>query len=222
VFDVLNSGRTPRHVAVTGLGAGSMAAYSRPDQEWTYYEIDPAVIAIAQDTNYFSYLKHCAAGKINIVPGDARLRLREAPPKEYGLIVMDAFSSDSIPTHLLTREALDLYLSKLADVGILLFHISNRYLDLKPVLADLALRAGLVAFYRDDLEATPEDLLSGKDPSEWVVMARDPKDLGALSIQANSWTQLASEPEWQPLRGHADAKVWTDDFSNLFSTFKWR
>src|SRR5262249_39656223 len=156
-----------------------------------------------------SYLKHCAAAKITIIPGDARLRLREAPAKEYGLVVMDAFSSDSIPTHLLTREALDLYLSKLADGGILLFHISNRYLDLKPGLADLALRAGLVAFDRADLDTTAGDLFGGKDPSEWVAMARDAKDLGTLSSRANIWAELASEPDWQPLRGRPNAKVWT-------------
>jgi spermidine synthase len=106
-------------VAVVGLGAGSMAAYSQTNQHWTYYEIDPTVIRIAQNSNYFPFLAKCGSGNFEFALGDARLRLREASPSCYGLLVLDAFSSDAIPVHLLTREALRLYLSKLADNGLL-------------------------------------------------------------------------------------------------------
>ena len=119
LFNIFNAASSPRHVAVVGLGAGSMAAYSQTNQHWTYYEIDPTVIRIAQNSNYFPFLAKCGSGNFEFALGDARLRLREASPSCYGLLVLDAFSSDAIPVHLLTREALRLYLSKLADNGLL-------------------------------------------------------------------------------------------------------
>ncbi|MFN0088137.1 MAG: spermidine synthase, partial [Blastocatellia bacterium] len=137
-------GDTPAspNVAVIGLGTGATACYAGPEQHWTFYEIDPAVVRIAKDPAWFTYLSKCAANPVETVLGDARLQLRHAPEKHYGLIVLDAFSSDAIPTHLLTREAFDLYLSKLADGGRIALHASNQYLDLRPAIGDLALSAG--------------------------------------------------------------------------------
>ncbi|MBL8793409.1 MAG: fused MFS/spermidine synthase [Planctomycetia bacterium] len=206
----------PAKVGVTGLGVGGLAAYGQPGQHWTYYEIDPAVARVANDPRFFTYLtaarqKNCP---VDVLLGDARLRLREAAPHGYGLIVQDAFSSDSVPAHLMSREALQLYLSKLAPEGILVFNISNRYLDLKPVLANLAADADppLVCYSRDDVTITQEELDLGKTGSMWVVMARKPEYLGPIP----------NDERWKKLEGQPGARVWTDDYSNLLSVLKWR
>jgi hypothetical protein len=212
--DVMNAyqsrSKSP-HVAVIGLGAGSMVSYSRPREKWTFYEIDPAVLKIAQDTNYFTFLERCGRGSVQLVPGDARLQLQNAPDHHYGLIVLDAFSSDAIPVHLLTREALDLYISKLAPGGILAFHISNRYLSLEPVLGNLAGNAGLIGLSKYQ-HASREDRISGKSPSHWAVLARDSANLGFLMQREN----------WRQLQARSPDKAWTDDYSNILSVFQWR
>jgi hypothetical protein len=210
VFDTFNliHGDSRTDVAVVGLGAGAMACYARPSQNWTFYEIDPAVERIARDTNCFTFLKLSLANKLNVVLGDARLRLNEAPDHHYNLIVVDAFSSDAIPIHLATREALRVYLSKLAENGMLAFHITNRRLDLEPVMGNLASDAGLVAFYDRDLSPGPP----GKASSEWVVMARRMEDLRILP----------SSHQWMPLKPDPHTRVWTDDFSNILSVLRWR
>jgi hypothetical protein len=205
-FDVAAAGG---NVAIVGLGTGATAAYTRAGQRWTFYEINPAVVEIARDPAYFTYLSYCAAAPVEISLGDARLQLQNAPPAHYGLIVLDAFSSDAIPMHLMTVEALDIYLSKLAGGGLLVFHISNRSLDLHPVVADLARARSLVGLAFDD---TARNQPGGKEPSQWVVMARRPEDLHTL----------AADTRWQPLAGRPDRAVWTDDFSNIVSIFKWR
>jgi hypothetical protein len=199
-------------IGVVGLGVGAMAAYAQPDQTWTYYEIDPAVKRLACDPAHFTFLKDCRAGPPEILLGDARLRLREAPDAAYDLFVLDAFSSDAVPVHLLTREALRLYLAKLTPHGLLLLHISNRYLDLKPVAANLAHDAGLVCRCREDLGLTAAEKADGKDPSQWVAMARSREDLG----------QLNRSVQWLPLAGRPKVALWTDDFSNILSIFKWK
>ena len=131
-------------MAVVGLGSGGLACYAEPDHRWTFYEIDPLVERIASDPRYFTHLQN-SRGRLNVVFGDGRLTLQRANPSAYDLIVLDAFSSDAIPVHLLTREAIDLYLSRLRPDGIVAVHISNRYLNLEPVLAALAQRDGLAA-----------------------------------------------------------------------------
>jgi hypothetical protein len=199
----------PSNVAVVGLGTGASAAYSKPGQTWTFYEIDPSVVRLARDPKLFTYLSDCSAVPVETVVGDARLRLREAPAHHYGLVVLDAFSSDAVPAHLLTREALDLYLSKLADGGLVAFHVSNRSLDLGRVVGGLARRAGLAARVFADREYEPSE---GKEPSEWVVVARREQDLGTL----------AGDARWQPLEERGGKfVVWSDDFSDIFSVFKW-
>ncbi|MFN4259991.1 MAG: spermidine synthase [Gemmataceae bacterium] len=206
--------RQNRHVAVTGLGVGSLAAYALPGQDWTYYEIDPAMKRVAEDPRYFTYLADARqrGATIDIVLGDARLRLREAPDQYYDLMVLDAFSSDSVPVHLITLQALQLYLEKLAPDGILAFNISNRYLDLKPVLANLAAHERLLCHSRGELEVTAEERKMGKTPSQWVIMARQEADLG----------DLPRNPRWQPLTGDPHAPLWTDDFSNVLGVFRWQ
>ncbi|HEX8424503.1 MAG TPA: fused MFS/spermidine synthase, partial [Pyrinomonadaceae bacterium] len=208
VFKAFNERPANGNVAIVGLGTGATTTYTRAGQNWTFYEINPAVVEIARNPTYFTYLSYCAAAPVNVSLGDARLQLQNAPPAHYALIVLDAFSSDAIPMHLMTVEALDLYLSKLAGGGLLVFHISNRSLDLHPVVADLAHARNLAALVFDD---TARQQPSGKEPSQWVVMARRPEDVQTL----------AADARWQKLEGPPERPVWSDDFSNIVSIFKW-
>ncbi len=164
-----------RRVAVVGLGAGTLACYYRAGQEWTFYEIDPSVEQIARNPAYFTFLRDCAPDA-SVVLGDARLTLARATEQRYDLIVLDAYSSDSTPIHLLTREALALYRDRLAPGGLLAFHISNQYLDLKVVLAALARDAGMVSLYQDDRVISAEEAASGKNASQWMILAREQAD----------------------------------------------
>jgi len=201
--------RAPR-VAVVGLGTGTVACYGQPGQQLTFYEIDPAVERVARDPRYFTFLQDCPAD-VAVVLGDARLSLRQAADSCYNMIILDAFSSDAIPIHLVTREALKLYLAKLAKGGILAFHISNRYLDLTPVLGNLAQDAGLTAMKQLDGKLTAAEKQEKKSPSYWVVMARDRAHLEAL----------ARDPRWQALPGKSGGPLWTDDFSDILTVFTW-
>jgi hypothetical protein len=188
------------HVAVVGLGTGSLACHRKGGEHWTFFEIDPEVIRIARDPHRFEFLSRCAP-ETPVIAGDARLTL-DASTDRYDLIVLDAFSSDTIPVHLLTREAVAGYLSKLSPHGVILLHISNRHLDLAPVVANVAQSLGLVAFVREDSSAG--DLLTTlKANARLVVLARDTADAGSV---AGSWTPL------QPDRSSA---LWTDDYSNI-------
>jgi hypothetical protein len=134
--------------------------------------------------------------------------LQNAPDQLYGLIVLDAFNSDAIPVHLLTQEAIDLYMSKLATGGMLAFHISNRSLRLDGVLADLAEHNGAMSLSFADGEFDP---VRGKDPSEWLVMARN----------SPAFDSLAQNPRWRVVQGRTESDVWTDDFSNILRVFRW-
>lgn len=145
VGDVVRAQRArhrTRRVAVVGLGAGAMACHSRPGERWTFLEIDPAVERIAGDPRLFTYLRDCQ-GSFGVVPGDARVSLAREPARRYGLIVLDAFSSDAVPVHLLTIQAVELSGSRLGGGGVLAFHVSNRFVDLEPVLGDVARAAGM-------------------------------------------------------------------------------
>ena len=206
VFTALNEKLAGRKVAVIGLGAGSIACYAQPGQRWTFYEIDPTVEQIARDPRYFTYLQDCAPDA-NVVLGDGRLSLAPAPPGEYDLLILDAYNSDALPIHLITREALQLYLSKLAPEGVLVFNITNTHLDLEPVLAGLAQDSGLISRTQDDAYIEPDEAELGKINSKWLVMARTLADLGPL----------ASDSKWLPAHARPGMPVWTDDFSSLLS-----
>jgi hypothetical protein len=210
VFATLNQRGAPRRTAVIGLGAGSLACYRQPGEQWTFYEIDPAVVRIARDDRYFSYLRDCAPDA-RIVLGDARLQLAKLADRQYDLIVLDAFTSDAPPLHLLTREALAVYRGALAPGGVLAFHISNVYFDLGPIVASLAGDAGLSGRVQTD-RATAAEIENGKTASRWAVLAEHESDLGAL----------AADGRWQPLSAPPGTPLWTDDFSSIVSAFRGR
>jgi hypothetical protein len=205
----LDRRKKPMPVAVIGLGTGALATYCHPGQEMTYYEIDPSVLTVATNDRYFTYWSDTLrrGGQLTCVLGDARLSLEKAPDHHFGLLVVDAFGSDAIPVHLLTREALQLYRKKLADGGILAFHITNRYLDLEPVLGNLSKSLGLNGRL---FQVGGEDPAIGWHSSTWVVLADRGEDLGDLS-RSNAW-----KPD---LRTSRSVGVWTDDFSNILSVY---
>lgn len=204
VFELYGEAGKLNDVGLVGLGVGSLAAYGEPGQKFTFFEIDPLVVRIARDSRYFTFLADSKAD-IRFVVGDARLTLAKRPDASFDLVVLDAFSSDSIPTHLLTVEAIGVYLSKLRPEGILAIHISNRYLNLADPLARAARKMGLVARIWEDNSAPSEVQESGKTSSSWVVMARTVPHLAPLGKEV-VWTELAvSRP----------GSVWTDDYSNV-------
>jgi hypothetical protein len=205
LIDTLSDRLSDAEVGVVGLGAGSLAAYAQPGQRWTFYEIDPAVVRIASDPAFFTYLRDCGSA-CEVVLGDARLSLSRAGDPTYRLLVLDAFSSDAIPVHLMTREALDLYLRRLERDGVLAFHISNRHLRLRPVLAALAAEKGLAAIVRRDARAVDErhhDQL----PSEWFLMARS----------AHAFGRLMADARWERPPVPARTRIWTDDYSDIIA-----
>ncbi len=204
-FDNTNQNWT---IGIVGLGAGALACYAKDQQNWTLYEIDPLVIDIASNPKYFSYLKLCSRNSTMRV-GDARLSLEKEPDQKFDLLVMDAFSSDSVPTHLLTEEALALYFKKLKPNGILAFHITNRHLLLKKVLSIHAEQLHLSALIQ---EFKPQQALPLVIATDWVVMAKNPETLAPLSLSLIG--------NWQKMPLYFDMKPWTDDFTNIVSIWK--
>ena len=201
-------------IGVVGMGVASLAAYADRGTHLTYYEIDPVVRWMAEDSGYFSFLKSAQnrGADVRIIMGDARLTLRDSADGSYDVLVLDAFSGDAIPIHLLTREAMKIDLDKLADNGVLAIHISNIYLDLAPVVSSLVRDAGCIGLYQDDSTITRQQAADGKCASQWIIVARTDQALAA---------QLA-DPRWQPLSQIPPAPVWTDDFSNILGVFRWR
>jgi hypothetical protein len=194
-------------VGVIGLGVGSLAAYAQTGQRWTFYEIDPAVERIARDTRYFTFLSVCG-DRCRVVLGDGRLSVA-ARAETYDVLVLDAFSSDAIPIYLLTREAIQIYSSRLSDSGVMAFHISNRHFDLEPVLAGLAQDQRMTGLAR--IDRVDNEPSSGFSTSYWVALARS----------ADRLRGLAASPGWIPLHSK-NRLVWTDDFSNIWSVLNWQ
>jgi SAM-dependent methyltransferase len=196
-----------KRVAVVGLGAGTLASYHQPGEAWTFFEIDAAVLRIARDPRYFTFLRGCAP-QATVILGDARLSLTGVPDASYDLLLLDAYSADAIPVHLLTREAFTLYRRKLAPGGVLALHISNQYFNLAPVVAALAVDAGMVARVRDEVTLSEAESARGKTTSDWVIVARNEADIATLSLL----------PRWE--RVLPAARVWTDDFASALSALK--
>ena len=187
-------------VAAVGLGAGSLACHQKAGESWSFFEIDPEVVRLARDPNRFRFLSRCPPAEI--VLGDARLTLA-ASPRQYDLIVLDAFSSDAIPTHLLTREALRGYLARLSPRGMIVMHISNRHMELAKVVASVGAAEGLVTVVKADEKAT-QFVTDFHAAALVAALAREPADLGRLN-DASGWR-----------REDAGAvAAWTDDYSDI-------
>jgi hypothetical protein len=197
--------RPQQHVGVVGLGAGTMAAYGDPDRHITFFDIDPQVETIAR--RLFTYIPRCGAN-CDIVIGDGRLSIGQLPDASLDILMLDAFNSDSIPAHLVSREAIRVYLAKLKPSGMLLFHVSNRYLNVAKLVSAVATDAGLAAIYRSDRD----DLSPEKSGSDYVLVARRMSELDGVASKFG-WTKLAAETEIPP---------WTDDYSNMLPLLKWR
>jgi len=209
IFEGFESLPQTQRVALVGLGVGSLAAYAQPGDRFTFFEIDPDVVKIARNPDFFTYLQD-AKGEIDIVLGDARLTLEKSPDGEFGLIVLDAFSSDAIPVHLITREAMEMYAKKLRPDGMIAYHVSNRYLDLEPVVAANAKALGLYAWTQLD-GPTQEETAAGKTASKWMIVAKDKDVLKPLKSR-QSW--------WSEAEGSESIAGWTDDYSNVLGVFR--
>lgn len=209
IFQSFAQPRVNANIGLVGLGTGALACYAKPGQSFTFYEIDPLIERIARDAKLFTYLRDCPA-RLAITIGDARVSLAKAPQRHFDLLVLDAFSSDAIPIHLLTLEALKLYFDKLTDDGITAIHISNRYLDLDPVLGRLASELKLNALVRSDDERSEDEIDQGKFSSTWVVMSRAEKSLQVF----------ADDRRWEKLDAGPD--LWTDSYSNILRLLKRR
>ncbi len=200
---------TTRRVAAVGLGTGSLACLQRPGTRLTFYEIDPTVVRIARDPRFFTFLRDCPV-RPPIVTGDGRRSLEREPAGSFGLVAIDAFNSDAIPLHLITREAIELYVSRIAPRGSVLFHLTNRYLRLEPVLGNIAAELDLVCRIRvhTPFEAQQE---RGYQKSTWALLTRRPTDLGAIRLDRR-WTPCTVDPS---------ARTWTDDYSNPLEVIRW-
>ncbi|WP_271300760.1 spermidine synthase [Sphingomonas sp. CV7422] len=195
-------------VGVVGLGTGTLACYAQPAQRWRFYEIDPVVVRIARDTGQFTYLRDCLPHP-DIRVGDARISLEADRPASLDLLALDAFSSDAIPMHLMTQEAFADYARVLQPRGLLLVHISNRFLDLEPVVAAAARAGGwqAVKLYYQPPQQTPV-----ASPSQWIALSRDAATMRALK---------AADRRWAPLVGRPGFVAWTDDYSTILPLLKW-
>jgi SAM-dependent methyltransferase len=193
-------------IGVIGLGAGTIAAYGESGEHITYFEIDPAVSRIARNPAYFTYLADSRA-QVAVILGDGRRRIAECADGRFDLIILDAFSSDAIPVHLLTREAVALYLRKLKPDGCLVLHLTNGYLALDPVVGAIAADLGVPAAIKFDLARDPVQAFEGKDFSKWAVVAHDASR--ALPVlEDEGWSRTPS--------GAGEHRfLWTDDRSNL-------
>jgi len=205
-------GARPR-IGVVGLGSGTLSCYARPNQAWTFFEIDPAMVEVAR--NRFTFLSQCAP-QAGIVLGDARLSLARQPPASLDILAVDAFSSDAVPMHLLTREALRVYGRAVQRDGIVLFHISNRYLDLKPVIADLAAREGWTASMMGYVPDEEEEVLNATI-SVWIALSRNPAMIDRL--------QAASGDDsiyWETVEPQPGFAGWSDDHASILPIINFR
>lgn len=195
-------------IGVVGLGTGTLACYARLGQRWRFYEIDPAIVRIARDGGQFTFLSRCLPDP-TIVLGDARINIAAARPDTLDLLALDAFSSDSVPMHLLTREAFDSYARVLSPRGLLLVHVSNRFLDLEPVVAAAARAGGWTAttlFY-----TPPPHPRDAATMSQWIALSRDPKTIALLESRDAGWKPIRARPGFVP---------WTDGYSTILPLVK--
>jgi hypothetical protein len=191
----------PLRVAVIGLGAGTLTCAAEPGEQWKFFEIDQSMVDTARDPKYFTYVQHCAPGLAPVM-GDARLTFAHEPDGIYDLIIVDAYSSDAIPIHLATKEAMAIYKAKLAPQGAVVMHVSNRHLDLASVVVGIAAANGLKSWHYDEDSNRDREYIYSTDV---VVSARHDADVG----------KLASSDVWEETVANESLRVWTDDYSNI-------
>ena len=194
-------------IGAVGLGTGSVAAYVRPNDHLTFFEIDPLVIRLATNPAHFSYISECAKGKVGFVVGDARLTLNDQPPGTFDILLIDAFSSDAVPAHLLTVEAVAGYMERLTPDGVLILHLSNRNLDLKGPAQAVAARLGVPALLQEYRPTSGSGWESAEDA---LILIKSPEALAAF----------AADPRWKP-SDPKGVRAWTDDYTNLPGA-RWR
>ena len=204
VLEILDTGG-PQKIGVLGLGVGVMTCFKKDGRNFDYFEIDPQVVEIAENPEYFTFLSECDS-PYTVTLGDGRLTMAEKPDDHYDVIMLDAFSSDNIPIHIITVEALEMYMRKLKEDGMLIVHISNRHLDLEPVLANAAEHLGVDAYARISEQRRPEGTPLVYFSAHCAVLTRD-KDV----IQ-----QLESKG-WTPAMKRKGVRLWTDQYSNIIS-----
>ncbi len=206
VIEMMRGRNKTQRFGVLGLGTGTMAAYADKTRHVTFFEIDPSVEPIARQ--FFTFLPRCGPN-CDVIVGDGRLQLERTPNGSFDLLLLDAFSSDSVPTHLLSREAVQLYLQKLAPDGVLMFHVSNRYLNVEKLVSSLLSDAGLVGYTRFDEAGELRN--AGKSSANHVVAARHVEDLQPISTR----------PGWNRVLPPSNFQTWTDDYSNVLSLIRW-
>lgn len=210
-------------VGLVGLGAGTLSCYRKPGQRWTIFEIDPAMAEIARDPSKFTFISECAPD-VPIVIGDARLQIAKLPPAQFDILVIDAFSSDAIPLHLLTAEAIGIYARALKPGGVLLIHISNRFFELEPVLSTEARARGWSAAIR--MDTRPDELSSRYDigaltGSNWVALTATPARLQQLTGGLKPREKAEADGVWVPLERRAGFQRWTDDYASTLPVLLW-
>jgi hypothetical protein len=210
LFESLGARLQGKHIGAVGLGAGSLLCYGKPGQEWTFFEIDPVVEKIARDSAYFTYMHDCPV-QARVVLGDARLTLDRESDGRFALLILDAFSSDAIPVHLLTREALAIYRRVLEPGGLLLIHISNKHLNLEPVVAALASDADWTALAAEHFVGQQRQDVELDYESDWVLLTERIENAGPLRNESG-WRRLVAPPDRRP---------WSDDYSNVFGAIRW-
>jgi spermidine synthase len=200
------------NVGIVGLGVGSLAAYAKSGEHFVFFEIDPEVVRIARDPSMFSFMKDCE-GRADVVMGDGRLALAAEADATFGLLVVDAFGSDAVPVHLLTREAIAIALRKLRPGGLVAYHLSSEFFDLSPVVAEAAASLGTGGVYWDDRELSPLEVVTAKLPSRWAVIG----DLGSIAV-------LRGADPWMPLDSRRQARggpwLWTDQYSSPLAAIR--
>jgi SAM-dependent methyltransferase len=197
-------------IGAVGLGTGSVSAYVRPGDKLTFFEIDPLVIRISSDPAHISYTTRCAKGPVDYVLGDARLTLARQPQDLFDILLIDAFSSDAVPTHLLTVEAVRGYLTHLKPDGVLILHLSNRNLELNGPAEAVARAAGGVALRQHFRPTAATDRAGWPSPEDAVIIARSPAGLA----------RFAQDKRWKPTEP-GRVRPWTDDYTNLVGAL-WR
>lgn len=207
VYDAIDTSPSPQKIGIVGLGVGATACYQKDERSYDFFEINPAVVEIAENDAFFTYLKDCGS-PYDIILGDGRLTIQEKPQNYYDMILIDAFSSDSIPIHLLTVDAIKIYLNTLKDDGVLVFHIANRHVDLEPVLSLAAQELGVNVYGKAVLGGKLEGTNLGYYPTHYIAFTKSEEHDAFLR-----------KNDWSDGRFRKGVKLWTDQYSNILSVF---